>query len=72
MELFNRNIWAEHTLNIDPVGKFRDCVEIIEVRKWQKLVNPSTNLNYKIVCEFYGNVIPIEDQPYSLNIMVRG
>lgn len=58
-ELFNRNIWEECTFNIDPEGNFRDCAEIIEERKWQKLANSPTNLNYEIVCEFYANDIPI-------------
>ncbi|KAI5414044.1 hypothetical protein KIW84_058256 [Lathyrus oleraceus] len=69
-ELASQNIWSERTFNINPQVDYKDCLEIIEKKKWKKLCTPLTNLNYEIVREFYANDIPVEDQPYSFMTMV--
>lgn len=36
------------------------------------MANPSTNLNFEIIKEFYANVIPLEGIEYSFTTLVRG
>ncbi|KAL5099382.1 hypothetical protein RYX36_003709 [Vicia faba] len=71
-ELSSRNIWSERTFKVNLEGEFRDCLEIIEDRKWKKLTTPPTNLNYEIFREFYAHVILFKDQPYLFMTTVRG
>ena len=41
-ELVSRNIWFERTFNINLQGEFKNYMEIIEAKNWQRLFAPPT------------------------------
>ncbi|MCI43952.1 hypothetical protein A2U01_0065191, partial [Trifolium medium] len=65
-------IWPEKQFNLTPDGQFRHFVSAMDNRNWGRLLNPPPSIHVDLVREFYANVMPIEDEPYSFTTMVRG
>jgi hypothetical protein len=73
LELEKSAITPERIFDISSTGNFEKFTEIIDERRWDKLINPPTRLNYDLVREFYANAIPTEeDQDVSFITWVRG
>ncbi|WJX86516.1 hypothetical protein P8452_68817 [Trifolium repens] len=73
LELEKSAITLERIFDISSTGNFEKFTEIIDERRWDKLINPPTRLNYDLVREFYANAIPTEeDQDVSFITWVRG
>ncbi|GAU52033.1 hypothetical protein TSUD_418690, partial [Trifolium subterraneum] len=71
--LQKRKIWAEKVFDILPTGMYRDFVEVVQERGWDKLLNPHETINEDLVREFYANAVPTdEDAPFSFTTMIRG
>lgn len=71
-ELASRKIWEERRFDIHLKGCFCDCVDIITDRSWEKLANPSTNMNFEIIKEFYFKALPLEGIEYSFTTLAWG
>lgn len=41
-DLESRNIWSKRTFNISPQEEFKNCLEIIKAKNWQRLCIPLT------------------------------
>lgn len=75
LALEKRTTWHDKVFAINPTGKWTHILEIFVSRKWEKLLNPHTNIHLDIVREFYANALPAGSEPdktFSYTTYVRG
>ncbi|KAI5432259.1 hypothetical protein KIW84_036127 [Lathyrus oleraceus] len=55
--LIKRTIQPERFIRLSPGGTYQNLVSNFERRRWTKLCEPESAINYDIVREFYANAI---------------
>ncbi|XP_050909476.1 uncharacterized protein LOC127123285 [Lathyrus oleraceus] len=70
--LEKRKILLEKRFLINAQGDYRTFAGLINSKKWDKLISPPESYDIDIVCEFYANALPNDDEPFTWTTRVSG
>ncbi|KAK2451504.1 hypothetical protein QL285_010554 [Trifolium repens] len=77
-ELSTYHLWHDKEFKISPTGEYKGILDILEKRKWSKLLAPHTQINSDIVKEFFANAFPVDEdgnpseKDFNYTTFVRG
>lgn len=72
-KLIKQTIQPERFIRLSPGGTYQNLVSNFERRRWSKLCEPESAINYDIVREFYANALHLEEGvTFHYQTRVRG